>query len=315
MLNHPKNDRRKAFLRNRVILGLLVCSLALSAAGCGAPPEKPDHRDEPVEQQNMQDSGKTKKKNRMGLVSGEWKEAAADDLFEGLYIYELDRPVERCVGLTVDYNADISAGGPCDNWDIYLLSDGIWDQYGSLTLIGGSGSTRMNWEIPMTVEAVMVYPVNDGELEWTDEIFVYEAAQAEPETLPPEPETLPPETEDELSFLDNWVEGDWGDVTYRVNDTQSAAYELKEPIENCRKLMVAMEVEMKYGARCENWTVYTWKGGSWSPIGDLYLPNGDGYGETEITLDNPMTISSIIIVPKVSGSYSWSCGIAVFDMN
>ena len=314
MLKHPKNDRKKAFLKNRVILGLLVCSLALSAAGCGTMPKETEQRDEPVKQQNIQTSGKIKKKNRRGLVSGEWEEAVAGDLFEGLYVYELDRPIERCVGLTVDYNVEISVGGPCDDWELYIRSGGEWEQYGTLTLRNGSSSTRLNWESPLTVEAVMAYPLCDGEMEWRDEIFVYEADRAElpePETIPTEPETLPPETE----AVENWVEGAWGDVTYKVNDTQSAAYELKDPIENCRKLKVAMQVEMKYGARCENWTVYTWKGGAWSPIGDLYLPNGDGYGETEITLDNPMTIGSIIIVPKVSGSYSWSCGIAVCDLN
>lgn len=89
---------------------------------------------------------------------------------------------------------------------------------------------------------------------------------------------------------------------------------LTTPIFGMRRMTLNFEVEMKYGARCENWTCYTWNGEQWIELGVLTVPGGNGSGSCTFYGDGTQYIGWLAMVPNVSGSYSYSWSLYLTDV-
>ena len=89
---------------------------------------------------------------------------------------------------------------------------------------------------------------------------------------------------------------------------------LTTPIFGMRRMTLNFEVEMKYGARCENWTCYTWNGEQWIELGVLTVPGGNGSGSCTFYRDGTQYIGWLAMVPNVSGSYSYSWSLYLTDV-
>ena len=239
-------------------------------------------------------------------LPGEWVMADEDDLFSGMYIFKLDSPIKRCKSFKIDYEAEVVDGPSCNEWVVCAQSYGEWTKLDVLHLVNGKDSKMVILAEPMHIDAIVVYPDSEGELTWRDEMKIYNVRQASADEVPDISYEAPAES---------WAEGEWTAEDYNINDTTTGAFRLKDPIINCTRLKIAMEVEMRYNTSCEDWTVYTRIGSTWEPIGSIYLPGGNGDVETEIWLNSPTTIREVAIIPKIAGSYSWGMAIGVCDMS
>ncbi|MBP3478544.1 MAG: protein kinase, partial [Oscillospiraceae bacterium] len=70
--------------------------------------------------------------------------------------------------------------------------------------------------------------------------------------------------------------GEYKDMT--IGNANCGMLTLSTPIVGMRSMTLNFEVEMNYGARCENWTCYTWNGEQWIELGVLTVPGGTGSG-------------------------------------
>lgn len=89
---------------------------------------------------------------------------------------------------------------------------------------------------------------------------------------------------------------------------------LSTPIVGMRRMTLNFNVEMKYGARCENWTCYTWDGEQWKKLGVLTVPGGNGSGSRTFYGDGTEYIGWLALVPSASGSYSYSWSLYLTDV-
>lgn len=100
--------------------------------------------------------------------------------------------------------------------------------------------------------------------------------------------------------------GEYEDMT--IDNANCGMLVLSTPIVGMRSMTLNFEVEMNDGARCENWTCYTWNGEKWAQMGVLTVPGGTGSGSLTIYGDGMHSIGWIALVPTIDGncSYSWS---------
>ena len=281
-------------------LCLTVCMLAAVLSGCGGSSRRFDSG-----------SGGQDHSSKKDIVYGDWIQADSQDDFQG-YIYDLDRNMNQCVSFWVDYEVDIAQGGPCDFWNLYVRSYGQWYRVANLYMPDGKVTQQITLDTPLDIDAITTLPDYDGDLRWDDDITVYnpQKGSAGDNDLP----------DADYSDYDStssggWASGSWSPDTYHINNANVSALVLDTPFYDCEKLRVAVDVEMLHNTSCRDWKVYTWTGSFWKPVGNIYLPDGNGAGQTDITLDSPMTISYIAVVPKVTGSFSWNLSIYACDLS
>lgn len=102
------------------------------------------------------------------------------------------------------------------------------------------------------------------------------------------------------------IYGEYEDMT--IGNSNCGMLTLSTPIVGMRSMTLNFEVEMNYGARCENWMCYTWDGERWKELGVLTVPGGTGSGSCTFYGDGTEYIGWLAMVPTVRGnfSYSWS---------
>ena len=106
--------------------------------------------------------------------------------------------------------------------------------------------------------------------------------------------------------------GEYEDMT--IGNSNCGMLTLSTPIVGMRSMTLNFEVEMNYGARCENWTCYTWDGTQWKALGVLTVPGGTGSGSCTFYGDGTEYIGWLALVPTISGNYSYSWGLYLTDV-
>lgn len=106
--------------------------------------------------------------------------------------------------------------------------------------------------------------------------------------------------------------GEYKDMT--IGKAKCNMLALTTHIYGMRRMTLNFEVEMKYGARCENWTCYTWDGEQWIELGVLTVPGGNGSGSCTFYGDGTQYIGWLAMVPNASGSYSYSWSLYLTDV-
>ena len=106
--------------------------------------------------------------------------------------------------------------------------------------------------------------------------------------------------------------GEYEDMT--IGNSNCGMLTLSTPIVGMRSMTLNFEVEMNYGARCENWTCYTWDGTQWKALGVLTVPGGTGSGSCTFYGDGTEYIGWLALVPSKSGNYSYSWGLYLTDV-
>ena len=106
--------------------------------------------------------------------------------------------------------------------------------------------------------------------------------------------------------------GEYEDMT--IGNANCGMLALSTPIVGMRSMTLNFEVEMNYGARCENWRCYTWDGTQWKALGVLTVPGGTGSGSCPFYGDGTQSIGWLALVPSISGNYSYSWGLYLTDV-
>ena len=106
--------------------------------------------------------------------------------------------------------------------------------------------------------------------------------------------------------------GEYEDMT--IGNANCGMLALSTPVVGMRSMTLNFEVEMNYGARCENWTCYTWNGEQWIELGVLTVPGGTGSGSCTFYGDGTEYIGWLALVPTISGNYSYSWGLYLTDV-
>ena len=106
--------------------------------------------------------------------------------------------------------------------------------------------------------------------------------------------------------------GEYEDMT--IGNSHCGMLTLSTPIVGMRSMTLNFEVEMNYGARCENWRCYTWDGTQWKALGVLTVPGGTGSGSCTFYGDGTENIGWLALVPSISGNYSYSWGLYLTDV-
>lgn len=106
--------------------------------------------------------------------------------------------------------------------------------------------------------------------------------------------------------------GEYEDMT--IGNSHCGMLTLSTPIVGMRSMTLNFEVEMNYGARCENWRCYTWDGTQWKELGVLTVPGGTGSGSCTFYGDGTEYIGWLALVPSISGNYSYSWGLYLTDV-
>lgn len=120
-------------------------------------------------------------------------------------------------------------------------------------------------------------------------------------------------TEPSYSFEFDIVSGHW-DGTTSIGNANVGVYALDTPIKGCKKMTITASFDMKAGTHCKDWTIYARSGGRWEKVGSLYLPNGTGEGTETLKMDGTKYIDAVTLAPTVPGSYSWSWGLVVYNV-
>ena len=225
--------------------------------------------------------------------------------------FVLNTPIQNCKKLQVTISVDMKAGSRCKDWKVYASSSSSGNNFvpiGDLYLARGTGDaeTTVYLSSPMTVWRVAVVPKKAGSYSWSMAIDVgsYGGTSAAPRSEAPS----------SSSSSGNYVSGHWGNETVYMGDAQGQPYVLDNPIRNCKKLKIGIDVDLDYGARCKYWTVYANDSYGWDYIGEIYLPGGIGETEETLYLSSSMDVESLLVVPKVQGSYSGSISISVYTL-
>ena len=76
-----------------------------------------------------------------------------------------------------------------------------------------------------------------------------------------------------------------------------------------------MDVTMNANTHCYRWKVWYGNGDSYSELGYISLPAGDGAATKTFRFgNNARSFESIAITPIAGGSFSYSMGFAVYDV-
>lgn len=102
---------------------------------------------------------------------------------------------------------------------------------------------------------------------------------------------------------------------YKGNSTLNVhALVLNQKVTKCRQLTVNMDVEMKGGTNCSDWELWGRVNGTFTNIGSIYLPGGNGYTSQTVYFSSPVSFDALVVIPSIPGGYSWALGFTVTDV-
>ncbi len=235
---------------------------------------------------------------------GDWLDAPEGDELEGLRVFVLDEPIIGCKSLTIFYSVEVTDGTSCTDWSVYARTGLSWEEIGSMYFSNGQGDVTKTFypDNNMDIYAISILPNDSTNISWNQSILVYEVE-----------ESGFSETQSASEY--ELASGYWSSEKYQItNDFNGYAWMLDPYIPNCTNLKIEFDVEMHSNSYCEDWDLYAWDGeqGKWVRLGYLYLPNGDGSTEKTVCLEHPINMVSIAVVPRKTGSYSWTQSISVY---
>lgn len=104
-----------------------------------------------------------------------------------------------------------------------------------------------------------------------------------------------------------YIEGHWESAKIKTGSSifTISGWVFDRPM-SLKKVNIAMNVSMNRGASCREWQLWGRVNGKYIVLGQIYLPNGDGYTEAEVEWSGYKTIDALAIAPTIVGGYSWT---------
>lgn len=109
----------------------------------------------------------------------------------------------------------------------------------------------------------------------------------------------------------------WEDVTINTDygRINTSAYVLASPAKDCKSFDMDVEIEMNYNAKVENWDIWIRSGGKFVNVGTVYVEGGSGSATKTVKLSRARNFDAVAITPTKRGSYSWSQGMSIYNIN
>ena len=129
---------------------------------------------------------------------------------------------------------------------------------------------------------------------------------------PAQPEAAPVEEPNYIEYLD----GTWEEVHLKDGNSNLnvSALRLSQTVYNCTSFTVNIDVTMNAGTSCKDWNVWIRSGGSFTKVGKVHLPEGNGFGYQTLYFDTPISFDSVAVTPTAVGGYSWSMSLSITDI-
>lgn len=129
---------------------------------------------------------------------------------------------------------------------------------------------------------------------------------------PAQPEAAPVEEPNYIEYLD----GTWEEVHLKDGNSNLnvSALRLSQTVYNCTSFTVNIDVTMNAGTSCKDWNVWIRSGGSFTKVGKVHLPEGNGFGYQTLYFDTPISFDSVAVPPTAVGGYSWSMSLSITDI-
>lgn len=242
-------------------------------------------------------------------LSGDWEEATIKDNGStwNVHAFRLDETLYNCKSFDLEIEISMNYGARCKDWQVWVGYRGDYSKVGSIYLADGDGyaSKTIRLRDAATFDAVAIIPTVYGRYSWSFYLYVSNPVTGGTDWSSSDYSSSSDDAELDL------VEGDWESV--RLDNASTHAYVFDAPLRRCTQLSIAMEVEMNAGTHCYEWKVWSGNGSSYSELGTISMPDGDGGAEKTFYFTSPRTFESIVITPLVNGNYSYSLGFIVYN--
>lgn len=244
------------------------------------------------------------------VLSGDWEKVSFSNGGHNLSVYALvlDETVRNCTSFDLDVEVAMKANAHCTNWQIWLGYNGDYSQASTLYLPGGDGCTSKTVKLSpaKTFDSIAIVPTASGGYSWS---MYFEVSNVSSSSSGSSGKSNKTETTASDSIF---LSGTWEKVN--VDNIYVYAMYFDTPIKKCTQLSLAVDIEMHHNTHCKKWKIWGGYNGSFSQLGTLSLPAGDGEGYTTLTFKSPKNLDAITITPISSGGFSWSMALGVYDV-
>ncbi len=238
---------------------------------------------------------------RADSLSGDWEKIRIDDM--NLYALVLDSRLNGVTAFDLAIEVEMKAGARCENWDVWARSSraGSFQKIGYIYLEGGTGEAFKTIRLSnaMNIDAVAVTPTASGGFSWSMSMGISNPSYGSAS-----------QSSGSVSS-GAYLAGDW--VLEKVDRYNVYAYVLDSKLTGVTAFDLAVDVEMKAGARCENWDVWvrSSRSGSFKKVGYFYLEDGTGEASKTIYLSDATNIDAVTVTPTASGGFSWTLSMGI----
>lgn len=147
-------------------------------------------------------------------------------------------------------------------------------------------------------------------------LFSGKDSSAKTETKTDSSWVAPAQPEAEEPNYVEYLDGTWEDVHLKDGSSSLnvSALRLSQTVYSCTSFTVNIDVTMNAGTSCKDWNVWIRSGGSFTKVGKVHLPEGNGFGYQTLYFDTPVTFDAVAVTPTAVGGYSWSMSLSVTDV-
>lgn len=241
-------------------------------------------------------------------LDGDWEKAkiADSNCTWNIHAFRLDETLSDCKSFDLEFDVTMNYGARCKNWNVWAGYCGSYSKIGSIYLADGDGyvSKTIKLRNATTFDAIAVTPTVSGSYSWSFSLGISNPVTSSA-SQSSSSSSGSVSTGDILS-------GEWESL--RLGNCNTHAFVFDTSLKRCTQLSIDMDVTMYSGTHCYEWKVWSGSNGSYSEIGTIELPGGDGTASETLYFKNPRSFDSIAITPVVSGNYSFSLGFVVYDV-
>lgn len=241
-------------------------------------------------------------------VSGQYADEPIWRNHRSTYPFEFDATLNRCTGLTVDYEImEVSKGNMSSGkfkMEVYGRNPkGDWRLLGDFYLKDLQASAALTFE-PMSIDAVAVVCQKQGSYEYAAAMTIRDAIYKG------STEKAPQETQEVLSdrHTELIVSGEFSDSKFTRNGRSTYPFEFDEPLKRCTGFTLNYEiVEISSGNLDGNFkfAVYVHTtSGKWKYAKEFKMD--DMSVSKEIRFDAPVSIDAVAVVCLKNANYSYS---------
>lgn len=245
-------------------------------------------------------------------LEGDWEKISLSDGDNSynVHAFQFDHTITNCTSFKLELDVSMKANTHCENWQIWLGRNGSFSKAGTIYLPGGDGSTTKTIKLSeaKTFDAIAVTPTVPGGYSWSLWLGVSDVVTMGSS----DSSSSSRSSGSSITTYEDVMSGDWEKV--KIDSASVYAFVFDNSIRRCTQLTVDIDVSMKYNAHCYTWQVWYRSNGSFSKLGTIPLPGGDGEASKTFYLKSPITFDAIAVTPVASGSFSWSMGLLVYDV-